>query len=463
MLSRLWFYRLLLWLTLVCAAAAASPAFSADSGPPPDRLEWFQDMRFGLFMHWGIYSELGCIESWPLVWADRSWSNPSIKTLDEMLAFRKRYFALNRRFNPTHFSPETWAAAAKKAGMKYVVFTTKHHDGFCMFDTRQTDFRVTAPDCPFSKNPRANIAREVFQAFRKEGLGIGCYFSKSDWHCPYYWSEESTPLDRNPNYDTAKQPQRWGKFVQFVHGQVEELLTGYGPIDILWLDGGQVRPPSQDIQMDRLVAMARRHQPRLLVVDRTVGRYEDYRTPEQEVPAKPLPYVWESCLTMGEQWSYKPDDKYKSPRQLIHLLADIAAKGGNLLLNIGPRPDGTLPPEAVKRLEEIGRWMAVNGGAIHGTRPWPPYKQGQVAFTHKGDHVYAIYLAGEGETSPPRQLRLRGLTPRKDSAIRLLGHGEACRWRTDAEGLQIDLPAEACARPPCAHAWVLQVEVVRAK
>ena len=327
----------------------------------------------------------------------------------------------------------------------------------------QTDFRVTAPDCPFSKNPRANIAREVFQAFRKEGLGIGCYFSKSDWHCPYYWSEESTPLDRNPNYDTAKQPQRWGKFVQFVHGQVEELLTGYGPIDILWLDGGQVRPPSQDIQMDRLVAMARRHQPRLLVVDRTVGRYEDYRTPEQEVPAKPLPYVWESCLTMGEQWSYKPDDKYKSPRQLIHLLADIAAKGGNLLLNIGPRPDGTLPPEAVKRLEEIGRWMAVNGGAIHGTRPWPPYKQGQVAFTHKGDHVYAIYLAGEGETSPPRQLRLRGLTPRKDSAIRLLGHGEACRWRTDAEGLQIDLPAEACARPPCAHAWVLQVEVVRAK
>ena len=226
-------------------AAKDQPA--AHSQPQPGRMEWFQDQKFGLFMHWGIYSELGCIESWPLVWADRSWSNPQLQTLDEMLAFRQKYFALNQKFNPANFQPESWVAIAKRAGMKYVMFTTKHHDGFCMFDTKQTEFKVTAPDCPFSRNPRANIAAEVFQAFRAEGFGIGCYFSKSDWHSPYYWSPESTPLDRNPNYDTAKEPERWAKFVRFVHAQIEELVTDYGPIDILWLDGGQVRPPSQDI------------------------------------------------------------------------------------------------------------------------------------------------------------------------------------------------------------------------
>lgn len=434
-------------------AAAGNPY----AQPQPGRMEWFQDLKFGLFMHWGMYCELGCIESWPLVWADRSWSNPQIKTLDDMLAFRKKYFALNQQFNPANFRPEDWAAVAKRAGMKYVMFTTKHHDGFCMFDTKQTDFKVTAPACPFSRNPRANIAAEVFSTFRKEGFGIGCYFSKSDWHSPYYWSPETTPLDRNPNYDTAKDPQRWAKFVEFVHGQIQELVTDYGPLDILWLDGGQVRPPRQDINMDRLVAMARSRQPQLIVVDRTVGRYEDYRTPEQEVPEKPLPYYWETCMTMGDQWSFKPDDQYKPTRRLIHLLVDIVAKGGNFLLNVGPRPDGTLPPEAVSRLEEIGRWMDVNGVAIHGTRPIAPYKEGRVAYTRKGETLYAVYLAGEGETAPPTVVRMPSVRPADGSEVRLLGCNEACPWKLSAEGLRVEVPAAACQKRPCEHAWVFQV------
>ena len=433
------------------AAVAAEPEWAK---PQPARMEWFQDARFGLFLHWGIYSELGCIESWPLVYADRKWSNPQIQTLDEMLAFRKRYFGLNRQFNPTKFAPEQWAAAAKRAGMKYVVFTTKHHDGFSMFDTRQTEFRITADDCPFHTNPRANITKEVFEAFRKEGLGIGCYFSKSDWHDPYYWSDDSVPLDRNPNYDTAKNPERWQKFTSFVHGQVEELMTGYGKIDILWLDGGQVRPPKQDINMDKLVAMARRHQPHLIVVDRTVGKYEDYRTPEQEVPDKPLPYVWESCLTMGTQWSYKPDDRYKSTRELVHLLAGIAAKGGNLLLNIGPQPDGVLPAVSVERLNEIGRWMAVNGEAIHGTRPLAPYRSGQVVFTKKDDRVFAAYLAVENEATLPEVVRFEGPSPAPASEIRLLGHDGTCAWRLAGASTEITVPAAARQKPPCEHAWV---------
>jgi len=433
----------------------ATPAENAK--PTPERMEWFQDMKFGLFMHWGIYCELGCIESWPLVWADRSWSNPELQSLDEMLAFRKKYWALNRKFNPGSFQPERWAAVAKRAGMKYVMFTTKHHDGFCMFDTRQTDYKVTATDCPFSRNPRANIASEVFDVFRKEGFGIGCYFSKSDWHSPYYWSPDTVPLDRNPNYDTAKKPERWGKFANFVHGQVKELITEYGHIDILWLDGGQVRPPKQDINMDKLVAMARGHQPHLIVVDRTVGRYEDYRTPEQKVPDRPLPYVWETCMTMGDQWSYKPQDEYKPTRELIHLLVDIVAKGGNFLLNVGPRPDGTLPPVAVSRLEEIGHWMDVNAEAIHGTRPIAPYKEGRVALTSKGEALYAIYLAEKDTDVPPATVVVPSLRPKPNSEIRLLGHDEPCAWRLTPSGLTIDVPKSVRKKPPCEHAWVFKV------
>jgi alpha-L-fucosidase len=169
--------------------------------------------------------------------------------------------------------------------MKYVVFTTKHHDGFSMFDTRLSDYRITAPGVPFHANQRSNVVREVFNAFRESSFAIGAYFSKADWHCPDYWDPAAPARTRNPNYDPLARPEKWSKFVAFAHGQIEELMTGYGPIDILWLDGGQVRPPQQDLQMDRLVAMARQHQPGLIVVDRTVGgRYENYRTPEQEVP-----------------------------------------------------------------------------------------------------------------------------------------------------------------------------------
>jgi lysophospholipase L1-like esterase len=199
-----------------------------------NRLEWFQDLKFGFMMHWGAYSQMGCIESWPLVWADRKWGNPSIQTREEMTDFRKRYFALAGTFRPVAFDPRAWAAAAQDAGMKYVVFTTKHHDGFSMFDTKQTGYKAPG-----------NITHQVFDAFRSRGFGIGAYFSKPDWHHPDYWSPETFPEDRNPNYDTLAQPEKWNRFRDFVHGQIRELVTGYGPIDILWLDGGQVRPPKQ--------------------------------------------------------------------------------------------------------------------------------------------------------------------------------------------------------------------------
>ena len=408
-------------------------------------------------LHWGPYSQIGSVESWPLVWADREWSNGSIATKEEMVEFRKKYFGLNRTFNPIEFDPKAWAQLAKRAGMRYVVFTTKHHDGFSMFDTGMTNYRITSPEVPFSKHPRANIAKEVFDAFRAEGLSIGVYFSKSDWHSPYYWRPDVFAENRNPNYDTATDPERWAKFVEFVHGQIKELMTGYGRIDILWLDGGQVRPPKQDIQMDKLAAMARGHQPDLLIVDRTVGgKYENYRTPEQTIPRQPPNYVWESCITMGAQWSYKPDDRYKSGHELIEMLVNVVAKGGNLLLNIGPSPRGTLPPTAVSRLREIGDWMSINGEAIHGTRPLAPYQEGAVALTRKGKYTYAIYLAAGEENILPPAVALTSVHPAAGSEVRMLGSPEKLPWSLKDQTTLVEIPESLRRAPPCRHAFVLK-------
>jgi len=456
-------------LTLGLVSSATLPATTAVGDVAnaarrrlDERLEWFQDLRFGLFIHWGIYSQWGCIESWPLVEED-AWARPDgLACWEErgrdMERFRRDYFALKSTFDPTAFDPALWAEEAKRAGMQYVVFTTKHHDGFSMFDTRQTDFRITAPGCPYSRSPQPDVVHSVFEAFRKQGFGIGAYFSKSDWHCPYYWWPGPPARTRNPNYDTHAEPQRWSRFVEFVRGQVEELMTDYGPVDILWLDGGQVRPPDQDIRMDRLAAMARSHQPDLIIVDRTVGgEYENYITPEQEVPEEPLTdVVWESCITMGTQWSYRPDDHYKSTHELIHLLVGIVAKGGNLLLNIGPGPDGRLPDVAVDRLRAIGAWMGVNAEAIHGTRPIAPYRSGDFAYTQKGGSVYATYLPPEGADELSRRLVLTGFTPPPGARVRLLGTTRDLAYEVAAEGVVVTVPEGVAASPPCRHAYVLR-------
>ncbi len=422
-----------------------------------ERLRWFGSLKFGLFLHWGPYSQWGCIESWPLVAAD-TWARPDdlpawVERDRDLERFRRDYWALNRTFNPVDFCPEAWADAARRAGMKYVAFTTKHHDGFSMFDTRQTDYRITHSDCPFHRHPRANVTREVFDAFRARDFAISCYFSKSDWHHPSYWDPARPAPDRHPNYDTHAEPERWERFVRFVYDQIEELMSQYGPVACLWLDGGQVRPPHQDIRMAEIAAMARRHQPGLIVADRTVGgEYENLLTPEQEIPDEPLPQAWESCLTMGTGWAFKPGDSYKPARRLIEMLLDIIAKGGNLLLNIGPTPLGTLPEEAVRRLDEIAAWMDVNGDCVHASEPVAPYVEGQFRFTRKGDTVYAAYVAAEGQMAPPPTLTIKGACPAEGATVRMLGVAEPLAWSCTDGGAKITMPE----RLPCEHAWVLK-------
>jgi alpha-L-fucosidase len=457
-------------LRLAALAVLSTAAFACSSAPPrtPEerlafRLEWFQDQKLGFMVHWGIYSQWGCIESWPLVEVD-PWARPDdlpawTERGKDIERFKKDYWALNRTFDPKKFDPAAWVAAAKDAGMKYFTFTTKHHDGFSMFDTKFTDFRSTHPDCPFSRNPRADAVQQLFTAFRDAGFGIGAYFSKADWHHPDYWSPDAPAKDRNPNYDTLKDPAKWSRFVTFVHNQIEELMTRYGRVDILWLDAGQVRPPKQDIRMDALVTMARSHQPDLIVADRTVhGPHENYLTPEQEVPPKPLPKPWESCITLGKQWSYKPDDTYKSVRELVQLIVDVVAKGGNLILNAGPTPDGEIPPPALERMRGIGAWLRVNGEAIYGTRAVAPYKEGRVCLTKKGGVVYAIHLAEDGKDALPARIELKSVRPKAGSTVRLLGFAGAIPWKAEGTGVVLEVPAAAIQKPPCKDAFAFRIE-----
>ena len=452
--------------------------------PPADslvqaKLSQWQDNKFGLLMHWGTYSQWGIVESWSICPEDEGWTQRHGPYAANYNDYLQAYTHLQTTFNPTHFEPAKWAAAAKAAGMKYVVFTTKHHDGFCMFDTKQTDYKITSPNCPFSTNPNANVAKAIFDAFRADGFMTGAYFSKPDWHSPDYWWPYFPPKDRNVNYDPAKYPEKWAAFKSYTYNQIEELMTGYGKMDVLWLDGGWVRPLStidpavdweksipydQDVNMPAIAAMARSHQPGLIVVDRSVpGEFENYRTPEQTVPAHPVDDPWESCITMGNSWSYVPHDHYKSTTQIVQLLIKIVSRGGNLLLNIGPSPDGEWDDTAYARLKEIGAWMAANGEAIYGTHPIRPYSSANknIYLTQSKDslNTYAFFLSdlANPDVTLPAEITIDRFTPAKDSKVTLLGTKTKLKWREDGKNMVITVPSALLNKPVGQHAVAFRI------
>ncbi len=451
------------------------------------KLDQWQDLKFGLLMHWGPYSQWGIVESWSLCPEEYGWcerkkgSNPN-----DYFEYVKEYENLQTTFDPVKFNPEDWAKAAKKAGMKYVVFTTKHHDGFSMFDSKYTDYKITGAKTPFSKNPRANITKEIFDAFRGEGLWAGAYFSKPDWHSPYYWDPYYPPRDRNVNYEPEANLEKWNKFVEFTHNQILELLTDYGKVDILWLDGGWVsktpksqitgwydaqlkqndngylkhRIVNQDIRMDELVVKAREKQPGLIVVDRAVhGKNQNYLTPENRVPEKPLPYPWESCIIAGGGWSYTFNANYMSTKKAVHTLVDIVAKGGNLLLNIAPSPEGEWDEEAYRLLEGIGNWMDVNNEAIYGTEAMAPYKYGNICVTSTPDgSIYLIYLMDEEETSFPSIVAFEGLHIKKENKASILGANGNIKWSKNGERSTFEIPDSAKRKLQGTPAFVIRIK-----
>ena len=320
-----------------------------------DRLKWFRDQQFGIILHWGLYAFWDCCESWPLVPED-TWARGDMKCWNErnhdLDLFQKDYWNLIEQFNPTKFDPDAWAALFAEAGAKYVCFTTKHHDGFCRWDTATTDYKITGSQCPFHSNPKADVTKHLFDALRRAGLGVSVYFSKADWHCPYYWSPEPKPFHRGAN--TLDRPEIFEKFVQYTHKQIRELLTNYGPIDILWLDAGWVKD-KEDIRMAEIVEIGRKLQPGLLVANRTVGDFEDFVTPEREIPDDALPETWEACLPLGPDWKYTEGQPLKSAETVYEELKLTNSKGGNFLLGIGPKYDGTIPDRDSAILKELGK------------------------------------------------------------------------------------------------------------
>ena len=417
-----------------------------------EKLEWLKDQKLALMMHFGMYSQMGIFESWALSDADAHWSRVQIDWTDDAEEFKRQYWDLWRSFNPVRFQPGKWARLAKENGFRYLVFTTKHHDGFCLFNTKYTDFKVTNPECPFSKNPRADIVKSVFDAFRAEGLGIAAYFSKPDWHNEDFWEDHGIgrKVSRMPTYDVKANPEKWARFREFTKNQIVELVRDYGPVDVIRLDGGQVqRKTGLDINIDDIIAEARKYKPDLISADRTAGgSCENVITPEQTVPPKPLAVPWESCITMGTGFSYRYDDTYKSPRELVHLLLDVVAKGGNLALNVAPGPDGRLPEPAIERMEALGAWLKANGDGIYATRPAAPFADGNWRFTgaKDGKAVFAFRLWKDGERDLLSQT-IPVAEPEKVTRVVHLATGLEVPFSVTGKGIAIRLPETSRTDP----------------
>lgn len=339
-------------LFLLAGTAAAQRDLPPGSLNKPERLEWFRDLGFGLFIHWSVDSQLGVVISHSLVGADDAYTN--------------RFFNdLPKTFNPRKFYPQDWAALAKLAGIRYVVFTAKHHSGFAMWDTKTTDFGIM--HTPF----RRDVTREILQAFKEQGIRPGLYFSPDDFH--WLW-QNHIDIQRNI---AAVQPRSNPGLMKLDLDQVRELMTNYGPIDLVFFDGEpqQLRDLAWQLRPDTVV---------------TRGAIQ---TPELFVPGVGLEGAWEANFTMGTAWQYQPqNESYKTGGQVIDILVETRAKGGNLLLNVGPKPDGELPIEQEERLREVALWMQVNQECIYGVRPWVITNEQDIWFTKakNEDTVYAI-------------------------------------------------------------------------
>jgi alpha-L-fucosidase len=386
-------------------SSASEPGEELKNAPPAAVARW-QDMRFGLFVHWGPSSVAGSEISW-----SRGRSVPSVV-----------YDNLYKRFNPTKFDAEAWAAIARDAGMKYLVFTAKHTDGFCMYDTKQTDYNIMRS--PFGRD----VVKELAAACRKEEIAFGAYYCIGDWWHPDFPHGSPWGKTLKPNADIDR-------YEKYMCRQLEELIRGYGPLLTIWFDYAQDVNLERGTRIERFV---RSLQPDVLLNDR--GAWPDrsipadYDTSEQKIGRMQTNRPWETCMTIGEgAWSWRPNEKVKSLKVCLQTLIKVVGGGGNFLLNVGPRPDGTIEPEQVERLREIGRWMAKYGESIYGTRGGPFPRGDWGAATQKGNVIYLHILNPALDTVklPP--------IARKIIGSRVLTGGTA-EVRQTAEGVEVSIP-----------------------
>jgi alpha-L-fucosidase len=360
-----------------------------------ERLEWWKDARFGMFIHWGPVSLKGTEISW-------SRGGTGIP-VDE-------YDALYKQFNPVKFNALEWVKIARAAGMKYIVFTSKHHDGFCMWDTKYTDFNIM--NSPFHRD----VMKELSEACKKEGMALGFYHSTCDWHNPDF------PLT-SPGGSVKRETSNLDRYTEYLKNQSVEIIKNYGPLLVMWYD---VPQQFDSVRGQGVIDYIRRVQPDILVNNRT-GAKGDFDTPEQRVGNFQNTRAWETCMTIGRQWAWKPDDEVKSLEQCLHNLIRSAGGDGNLLFNVGPRPDGTIEPLQIERLKEMGQWLDKYGYTIYGTRggPFKPTDWG--VSTRKGNKVFLHVLKWSGN-SPKIVIPDIGIEIMK---VTLAGGGKAKYSKTD--------------------------------
>lgn len=383
-----------------------------------ERAKWFMEDRFGMFIHWGLYSIPGRGE-----WI-----------MSEERTEAKEYEKYFSQFDPSEYDPKEWARLAKEAGMKYVVLTAKHHEGFCLFDSKLTDYKSTNLPC------KRDLVKEFTDAVREEGLKVGLYYSLIDWHHPDY-----------PKYDDLIHPMRgneaykddsydFDRYLEYMHGQIKELCTNYGKIDILWFDYSYEHMRNETWKAKELVEMVRTYQPDVLIDNRLETSGEgfgsiitenptpwsgDFASPEQIIPPKGIcnvdgdPVPWELCTTMNNNWGYNPiDDMYKAPSLLIRKLVECVSKGGNMILNVGPDAKGRFPERAKETLAYIGKWMKKNGESIYGCTFAPMDKPEWGRYTVKDNVVYAHIFE-----QPIGPVAFTGIDPEKVEYMERLADG----------------------------------------
>jgi alpha-L-fucosidase len=379
-------------MALLGATAAVSPLLGAPAPAEADtdrtrRMKWWHDARFGMFIHWGLYSVLERHE-----WA---MENEGIPVAE--------YEQLAKRFNPKPHAAREWAKLAKRAGQKYMVMTTKHHEGFCLWNTKLTNY------CAPKQAAGRDLVAEYVEAARAEGLRVGFYYSLMDWHHP-------------DGAICATDEAARRRFVDYTHGLVRELCTNYGKLDVLWYDVSW--PLKADgWESAKMNAMVRELQPEIILNNRS-GLPEDFTTPEQRIQASETP--WEACMTMNDSWGYhRADDNWKTPRTIVRNLITCARDGGNYLLNIGPKPDGSIPDDSVRILSAVGRWMDKNGAAIYTADRCKATRSNYASFTRKGNTLYMHVHYWPGET-----VTMAGLQTKVVSA-KLLASGKPVRFEQD--------------------------------
>ena len=353
------------------------------------RTEWYRDARFGMFIHWGLYATP----------ARGEW----LRSVEELS--KEEYEPFMDEFTAENYNPREWAKLAKKAGMKYAVLTAKHHDGFCLYDSKLTDFKSTNAPCG------RDIVKEFLEAFREEGIKVGLYFSVIDWRHPDYphYGDMNHPMRNHP--ECSNENRNFDNYLEYMFGQIKELLTDYGKLDLMWFDFSYGDMKCETWKASELIEMVRSIQPHLIIDNRLEGSAEDagsirtldptpysgdFASPEQMIPPAGLldaggnPIPWEACITLNDHWGYAAQDfHYKSAKMVIHMLVECVSKNGNLLLNVGPNAKGEIPEESVAILEEVGHWMKQNSRSIYGCGYADLPKPEWGRFTRNGNKLYA--------------------------------------------------------------------------